>query len=83
MKKYRKYYLRKLNRISGWCLMVFIPILFITGYGISGDYQWTAIIATADLHSHIHMFFMPFTIGTFIIHALVNIYFTLKRWHKK
>jgi hypothetical protein len=82
MKKNSRYYLVKLNRITGWCLFFLVPILFLTGYGISGTYDWTSVIASAEVHSKIHKFCIPMTIVFFSLHAAVNFYFALKRWRK-
>jgi hypothetical protein len=83
MKKSVNYYLVKINRISGWCLLFLVPILFITGYGITGDYQWTSVIATAEVHSIIHKFIIPWALGIFILHSTINVYFSFKRWFRK
>ena len=83
MKRSFNYYLIKINRISGWCLLVLVALLFITGYGITGDYEWAVALGSAEAHSIIHKFFIPYTIGIFIIHTVINVHFSLKRWRKK
>jgi hypothetical protein len=82
MKRSFKWYLVKINRISGWCLLFLIPILFITGYGITGDYAWAVALGSAEAHSIIHKFFIPYAIGIFIVHSIINVYFSIKRWRK-
>ena len=83
MKRRVGYYLVKLNRISGWLLFVVMPILFITGYGITGRYGWASALASAELHSRIHSFFIPWALWLYVLHAGLNVYFFAKRHWKK
>ncbi len=87
MKNKLNYYIVKLNRLSGWVLFIIIPLLLVTGFGITGKYKWMSVIATAEVHSKLHKFFVkPFVI-LFIIHSIINIYLSIKRiknkWKKK
>ena len=83
MKKSVQFYLVKVNRISGWLLFVLVPLLLITGYGITGEYGWASALGTAEAHAALHKIIIPYTILIFIIHSCINIYFFTKRWLKK
>lgn len=77
------YYLVKVNRLCGWMLLVLMPIVIITGYGIAGDYRWTSAIASAELHAAIHKFFMTPMIVVLTIHASLSVYFAIRRWRNR
>lgn len=83
MNRTLNHYLIKINRWTGWCLIVLVPLLFITGYGITGDYDWAVFLASAELHAAIHQFLIPYAIAAFIIHGAINIHFALKRRRNK
>ena len=72
-------YLVRMNRLSGWALLVLFPLLLLTGYGIAGRFRWLSKIATAELHSKIHKFLIPIATVCFAIHSIINIYFFLRR----
>ena len=83
MKKSLSFYLVKLNRFTGWCLLATLPILYVTGYGITGRYGWISALASAELHSGIHEFFIPCTLCFFAVHSCINVYFAAKRWRRR
>ena len=79
MRRRAPHLLVRLNRFSGWGLFILFPILLITGYGITGKYRWTMVVATAELHSRIHKFVIPISILFFVVHSAINIHFSLRR----
>ena len=78
-----KKYLIKVNRLTGWLLLFVIPVLLFTGYGITGRYELISRMATAEDYLHIHNLFIYILIAVFAIHAVINIYFAIRRWRKK
>jgi hypothetical protein len=68
-------FLIKINRISGWVLLVFITVYMVSGYA------WTnrIIMPTTQaryLHSTLDIYMMPI----FLAHVLISTKFALKRW---
>ncbi len=74
-----KYYLIKINRISGWILFFLVIIFIITGFAITGRYGFSKLI-DPNLARKIHWVFTWPVIIMFIIHSCINIYFAFKRW---
>ena len=67
--------LLKINRISGWLMLIFIVIYMISGYA------WTnriiiSITQARYLHTTLDIYMMP----VLLAHVLISAKFTLKRW---
>ncbi|HPQ43576.1 MAG TPA: hypothetical protein PKZ42_05045 [Syntrophales bacterium] len=77
-----KRYLVKANRLTGWLLLFVIPVLLLTGYGITGRYGWISRMATAEEYLHLHNFLIYVLIAFFVLHGAINIYFAIRRWKK-
>jgi hypothetical protein len=65
----------KINRISGWLMLIFMVIYMISGYA------WTnriimSITQARYLHTTLDIYMMP----VFLAHVLISVKFTLKRW---
>lgn len=65
----------KINRISGWLMLIFMVTYMISGYA------WTnrIILSTSQaryLHTSLDIYMMPI----FLAHVLINTKFTLKRY---
>lgn len=78
-----KQYLIKANRLTGWLLLFVIPVLLLTGYGITGRYEWISRIATAEEYLYIHTLFIYILIVLFAVHGAINIYLAIRRWKKR
>ena len=78
-----KKYLIRANRLTGWLLLLVIPALLFTGYGITGRYEFISRMATAEDYLYIHNLFIYVLIVFFAIHAAINIYFAIRGWRKK
>ena len=78
-----KKYLIKANRLTGWLLLFVIPVLLLTGYGITGRYACISRMATAEEYLYIHNLLIYILIALFALHAAINIYFAIRRWKKR
>ena len=76
-------YLIKANRLTGWLLFIVIPVLLVTGYGITGMYACISRLATAEEYLYMHNLFIYILIVLFALHAAINIYFAIRRWKKR
>ena len=73
----------RVNRIAAWGLLAVMPVVIVTGYGVSGDYEWTRPIASAQLHGDIHRALMTPKIALLAVHAGISAYLAVRRWRRK
>jgi hypothetical protein len=67
--------LAKINRTSGWLLLIFMIIFLISGYALTKHIIMPIALARY-LHTTLDIYMMP----VFLAHVLINTKFTLKRW---
>ncbi|MFC1586987.1 hypothetical protein ACFL54_01645 [Planctomycetota bacterium] len=74
-----KYYLVKINRITGWVLFALIIIFIFTGFASTGRYGFSKWMLP-DKAVGIHQLLIWPVISIFVIHSMLNMYFSFKRW---
>jgi hypothetical protein len=67
--------LAKINRISGWLMLIFIVVYLISGYALTKHIVMPIALAKY-LHITLDIYMMPL----FLAHVLINTKFALKRW---
>ena len=65
----------KINRISGWLMLIFVVIFLISGYALTKHIIMPISLARY-LHTTLDLYMMP----VFLAHVLINTKFMFKRW---
>lgn len=65
----------KINRISGWLMLIFMFIFVTSGYALTKHIIMPTVPARY-LHTTLDIYMMP----VFLAHVLINTKFALKRW---
>jgi hypothetical protein len=78
-KKNVHFYLIRLGRLAGWLLLPLVVLYLLTGFALCGEFGvdgWIDYQTALSVH---RLFEWPL-IGTFVVHAAVTVYFSLRRW---
>ena len=75
------YYLMKVLRISGWLLLVVVLAYLVTSFAYCGRFGFSRMInpEVARVIHTLDLLFWPLVVA-FPTHALIAIYFALRRW---
>jgi len=73
------YYLIKLVRITGWCLLVVLPVLVVSGYIMCGEFGFDRF-AEAEQALVFHKFLDIPLVVIFLLHAIPSAYLAFRRW---
>ena len=73
------HYLVKANRITGWALLALVLVFVPTGFAITGRYGFSTLVEP-NLARDIHWTLVWPLIGVFVVHSILNVYFSFKRW---
>ncbi len=74
-----QYYLVKIERASGWLLLLLVLGYILTGLNMCGDPGFAGI-GDPKVSLEIHRLFRWPLVVLFAAHASVTIYFALRRW---
>jgi succinate dehydrogenase/fumarate reductase cytochrome b subunit len=75
------YYLIKLNRLSGWVLLVVVLGYLVTSFAYCGRFGFSRVLPP-ELARTIHtwdVLFWPL-VAAFPVHSIIAVYFALRRW---
>jgi hypothetical protein len=68
-------FLVKINRISGWLMLIFMVVYLISGYA------WTnRIIMSTTQAKYMHTVLDIYMVPVFLAHILISTKFALRRW---
>ena len=73
------YYLIKLVRITGWCLLVLLPAFVISGYIMCGEFGFDRL-AEAQQALVVHKALDIPLVVLCLLHALTSTYLAFRRW---
>ena len=73
------YYLIKTARISGWLLLPLMLLYMTTGFAMRGEFGLGRLLAPEEAKV-IHQDFRWPLVATFLVHTLITVYFSLRRW---
>ena len=74
-------FLVKINRISGWLMLIIIVIYMISGYALTKHIKdFEPYLMSRELASYLHTTLDIYMMPVFLAHVLINAKFTLKRW---
>ncbi len=79
LRKGRNYYLVKINRFTGWCLFLLVLLFILTGFSLCGMFGFNRTLSSQTA-LRIHKFFDWPLVIIFILHSVINFYFSFRRW---
>ena len=71
--------LLKIDRASGWILLLLMVLFIVSGYSLTSEYGMNRVM---DRHValQIHINLSELVVIFFVIHSSIRIYFALIRW---
>jgi len=73
------YYLIKTIRVTGWILLVLMPLYIVTGFAMRGDYGFSGLVKPRQALTLHRIFRLPL-VAVFLVHALPSTYLAIRRW---
>jgi len=73
------FYLIKTVRISGWLLLLLVPLYIATGFAIRGDLGFSKLL-DPEKATIIHQDFRWPLVTVFLVHSSTAVYFAMRRW---
>ncbi len=74
-----RYYLIKANRLSGWLLFFLVSLYLVTGFSLCGMFGFGKLLGAREALVIHKLFDWPLII-CFLVHSVISIYDSFRRW---